>query len=74
MLPRHMMLGQMLDGQMSLDHLSTVKDGCTYLGGGGLVGGWKFKLMLTQPKQLGWTWIELCWALQHSTTLTKVIA
>ena len=32
MLPRHMMLGQMLDGQMSLLHLSTVKDGCTNLG------------------------------------------
>ena len=35
MLPGHMMVGQMLDGQMSLDHFYTVKDGWTKLGGGG---------------------------------------
>ena len=38
MLPRHMMLGQMLDAQMSLDDLLIVKDGLQTWGRG--FGGW----------------------------------
>ena len=51
MLPGHMMLGQMLDEQMSLDHFSTVKDGCANLG----VGAW----VKVETNAYSANWIEV---------------